>query len=97
MSWASRRRRIGTAGPPSQTMALMTFGSPLVAGAADLLLDAKAGLNQSSAASALSHGQPLTADLNHGRLDVYQAISAWVNSSGSTSTSGSGTCLLLCL
>ncbi len=74
-----------------------SFSSPLVAGAADLLLDAKAGLNQSSAASALSHGQPLTADLNHGRLDVYQAISAWVNSSGSTSTSGSGTCLLLCL
>ena len=74
-----------------------SFSSPLTAGAADLLLDAKAGLNQSSAASALSHGQPLTADLNHGRLDVYQAISAWVNSSGSTSTSGSGTCLLLCL
>ncbi len=74
-----------------------SFSSPLVAGAADLLLDAKAGLNQSSAASALSHGQPLTPDLNHGRLDVYQAISAWVNSSGSTSTSGSGTCLLLCL
>ena len=71
-----------------------SFSSPLVAGAADLLLNAKAGLNQSSAASALSHGRPLTPDLNHGRLDVYQAISAWVNSSGSTS--GSGSCLLLC-
>src|SRR6266700_1359365 len=74
-----------------------SFSSPLVAGAADLLLDAKAGVNQSSAASALSHGQPLTPDLNHGRLDVYQAISAWVNSASSTSGSGSGTCLLLCL
>src|SRR5229473_1412294 len=73
-----------------------SFSSPLVAGAADLLLSAKSGLNQSSAASALSHGQPLTPDLNHGRLDVYQAISAWVNSSSSTSGSGSG-CLLLCL
>ncbi len=71
-----------------------SFSSPLVAGAADLLLAAKAGLNQSSAASALSHGRPLTPDLNHGRLDVYQAVSAWVNSSGSTS--GSGSCLLLC-
>src|SRR5713226_7428267 len=73
-----------------------SFSAPLVAGAADLLLDAKSGLNQSSAASALSHGQALTPDLNHGRLDVYQAISAWVNSSSSTSGSGSG-CLLLCL
>jgi len=73
-----------------------SFSSPLVAGAADLLLNAKAGLNQSSAASALSHGQALTPDLNHGRLDVYQAISAWVNSSGTTSGSGSGTCFLLC-
>jgi hypothetical protein len=73
-----------------------SFSSPLAAGAAGLLRDAKDGLNQSSAASALSHAQPLTPDLNHGRLDVYQAISAWVNSSGSTSTSGSGTCLLLC-
>src|SRR5258707_6378884 len=74
-----------------------SFSSPLTAGAADLLLDAKAGLNQSSAASALSHAIQLTSDLNHGRLDVYQAVSAWLNSSGSTSTSGSGTCFLLCL
>ncbi len=74
-----------------------SFSSPLAAGAANLLLSAKAGLNQSSAASALSHARLLTPDLNHGRLDVYQAVSAWVNSSGSTSTSGSGTCSLLCL
>src|SRR6266436_5007250 len=73
-----------------------SFSSPLTAGAADLLFDAKAGLNQSSAASALSHAIQLTSDLNHGRLDVYQAISAWVNSSGTTSGSGSGTCFLLC-
>ncbi len=73
-----------------------SFSAPLVAGAADLLLSAKSGLNQSSASSALSHAIQLTPDLNHGRLDVYQAVSAWVNSSGSTSTSGSGTCFLLC-
>ncbi len=75
-----------------------SFSSPLVAGTAALLLSAKEGsLNQSQAAGALSHGRLLTPDLNHGRLDVYQAVSAWVNSSGSTSTSGSGSCLLLCL
>jgi len=49
---------------------------------AALLLNAKSGLNQSQAASALSHGRVLTPDLNHGRLDAYQAISAW-KSSGS--------------
>jgi subtilisin family serine protease len=73
-----------------------SFSSPLAAGTAALLLDAKSGLNQSQAASALSHGRLLTPDLNHGRLDAYQAISAWVNSS-SSSGSTSGSCFLLCL
>ena len=76
-----------------------SFSSPLVAGTTALLLNAKSGLNQSQASSALSHGRQLTPDLNHGRLDAYQAISAWVNSSSSSSsTSGSsGSCFLLCL
>jgi len=73
-----------------------SFSSPLTAGAVDLLLSAKsATLNQSQAAAALSHARTLTPNLNHGRLDIYQAVSAWLNNSGSTSTSG--TCLLLCL
>jgi subtilisin family serine protease len=54
-----------------------SFSSPLVAGTAALLLNAKTGLNQSQAASALAHGRTLTPDLNHGRLDAYQAVSAW--------------------
>lgn len=86
----------GTYGSESGT----SFSSPLVAGTVALMLSAKqSGLNQSSAASALSHAIVLTPDLNHGRLDVYQAVSAWVNSSSSTSSSGSGSgsCLLLCL
>jgi subtilisin family serine protease len=58
-----------------------SFSSPLVAGSADLLLSAKPSLNQASAASAFSHAIRLTPDLHHGRLDVYQALSAWVNSS----------------
>ncbi|MGB8476080.1 MAG: S8 family serine peptidase [Candidatus Acidiferrum sp.] len=62
-----------------------SFSSPLVAGSADLLLSAKPSLSQSSASSAFSHAIRLTPELNHGRLDVYQAVSAWVNSS-----SGSG-------
>ncbi|HWO35089.1 MAG TPA: S8 family serine peptidase [Candidatus Acidoferrum sp.] len=72
-----------------------SFSSPLVAGTAALMLSARSSLHQSQAASSLSHAIQLTPDLNHGRLDVYQAVSAWVNSSGS-SGSGSGNCLLFC-
>src|ERR1700756_4467817 len=73
-----------------------SFSSPLVAGTVALMLSAKqSGLNQSQAANALANAQVLTPDLNHGRLNVYQAVSAWVN--GSSSTSSSGSCSLLCL
>lgn len=83
----------GTYGSESGT----SFSSPLVAGTVALMLSAKQQpLNQSQAANALQHAIHLTPDLNHGRLDVYQAISAWKNASGS-SGSGSGSCFLLCL
>jgi subtilisin family serine protease len=66
----------GTYGSASGT----SFSSPLVAGTAALLLSAKqASLNQSQAANALAHAQMLTPDLNHGRLNVYQAISSWLS------------------
>jgi hypothetical protein len=58
------------------------------------MLSAKSSLNQKQAANSLSHSVKLTPDLNNGRLDVYQAVSAWVNGSGSTS--GSGSCFLFC-
>lgn len=79
----------GTYGSESGT----SFSSPLVAGTVALMLSAKQPINQSNAANALSHAIQLTPDLNHGRLDAYQAVSAWVNSS---SGSSSGSCLLLC-
>ena len=73
-----------------------SFSSPLVAGTVALLLSAKqSGFNQSQVANALANAQALTPDLNHGRLNVYQAVSAWVNGSSLTSTSNS--CSLLCL
>lgn len=59
-----------------------SFSSPLVAGSADLLMTLKAGLNQTSAACALSNAVKLTPNLNNGRLDVYQALSAWINNTG---------------
>jgi subtilisin family serine protease len=79
----------GTYGSESGT----SFSAPMVAGTVALMLSAKQPLNQSQASSALSHAIKLTPDLNNGRLDVYQAVTAWVNGS---SGSGSGTCLLLC-
>jgi subtilisin family serine protease len=69
-----------------------SFSSPMVAGTVALMLNAKTALNQASASSALSHAIKLTPDLHNGRLDIYQAVSAWVNSN-STSTS----CSFLCL
>jgi subtilisin family serine protease len=75
-----------------------SFSSPLVAGTAALLLQAKPSLSQASASSAFSHAIPLTAKLNHGRLDAYQAVSAWVNSSSSgvTSSPKQNSCGWLC-
>lgn len=58
-----------------------SFSSPLVAGSADLLFSAAPSLTQKSAANAFAHAVRLTPDLNNGRLDVYQAVSAWINSS----------------
>jgi subtilisin family serine protease len=66
----------GTYGSESGT----SFSAPLAAGTAALMLSVKQPMNQSQASSALSHAQLLTPDLNHGRLDVYQALSAWRNS-----------------
>ena len=66
----------GTYGSSSGT----SFSSPIVAGTVALCLNVKPGLTQSKAASALSHARQLTPDLNHGRLDTYQALSAWLAS-----------------
>jgi subtilisin family serine protease len=63
-----------------------SFSSPLVAGTAALLLQAKSPLNQSKAANALSNAVQLTPNLNHGRLDVYEAVSAWINNSSSSNS-----------
>ncbi|HKW63339.1 MAG TPA: S8 family serine peptidase [Candidatus Acidoferrum sp.] len=83
----------GTYGSESGT----SFSSPMVAGTVALMLSAKqSGFNQSQIANALANAQALTPDLNHGRLNVYQAVSAWLNGSSSTSGSSSS-CTLLCL
>ncbi|HUJ39260.1 MAG TPA: S8 family serine peptidase [Candidatus Acidoferrales bacterium] len=56
-----------------------SFSCPLVTGSVALLLDARGGVTQSRASSALAHARPLTPNLNNGRLDVYQAVLAWLS------------------
>jgi len=51
-----------------------SFSCPLVTGTVALMLDARGGVNQANASAALAHAQRLTPNLNHGRLDVYQAV-----------------------
>ena len=51
-----------------------------------------AAQNQKQAASALSPAVRLKPKLDHGRLDVYQAIATWLNNS----SSNSGSCSLFC-
>jgi subtilisin family serine protease len=57
-----------------------SFSSPIVAGTVALLLDAKQRpVSQSQAAKALANAQRLGPDLHNGRLNVYQAVSAWLS------------------
>ncbi len=66
----------GTYGSASGT----SFSSPIVAGTVSLLLEAKQRpVSQSQAAKALANAQRLSPDLNNGRLNVYQAVSAWLS------------------
>ena len=57
-----------------------SFSAPIVAGTVSLLLEAKQRpVSQSQASKALANAQRLTPDLNNGRLNVYQAVSAWLS------------------
>jgi subtilisin family serine protease len=54
-----------------------SFSAPFAAGAAALLLDVNIGAGEVDAKSAIGHAKYLTIDLGKGRLDLYQAVSAW--------------------
>src|SRR5713226_5267189 len=51
-----------------------SFSAPFVSGTASLLLGLQLGLNQSHAASAVSHAQWIGSNMGYGRLDVYRTL-----------------------
>jgi subtilisin family serine protease len=55
-----------------------SFSAPLVSGTAALLVNISTTVTQSTAAAAIAHAKWLSADLNNGRLDTYQAVDAWI-------------------
>jgi len=54
-----------------------SFSAPFVSGTVALLQGISANINQSSAASAISHAVYISPALGKGRLDVMQAVTAW--------------------
>jgi subtilisin family serine protease len=54
-----------------------SFSCPFVAGTAALILQVRPGANESSAADAIAHADPVNASgLGHGRLDVFAAVNS---------------------
>jgi len=59
-----------------------SFSAPFVSGVAALLLDIRSDCSQKQAATAISNAKKLGPELGYGRLDVYQAVRAIINSPG---------------
>jgi len=60
-----------------------SFSTPMVSGAAALLLSVSANCNESCAEKSVANAVPLSSDLSNGRLDLYQAVS-YIRSSPSS-------------
>jgi hypothetical protein len=58
-----------------------SFSTPMVAGAAALAQSIRSA-NENQAAGAIAHAVYINSSLNHGRLDLYQAMEAWLTSAG---------------
>jgi len=59
-----------------------SFSAPMVSGAAALLLAVNSNCAESCAEHSLAHAVPIAADVGNGRVDLYQAVSAWHQSLG---------------
>jgi thermitase len=56
-----------------------SFSTPFVAGTVALLEQMRGQCDQSDAGNAVANAVPLSSDLGHGRLDIYEAAEAWSN------------------
>jgi subtilisin family serine protease len=65
-----------------------SFSTPLVSGTAALLANIDAGVNQSSAATAIGHANYISPQLNRGLLDTYEAVGSVALSFGPVSSWG---------
>jgi subtilisin family serine protease len=70
-----------------------SFSTPMVAGAAALVIQAKPLSKPGDVLNALSKAKPIGSDMGYGRLDLFQALTNLVGTSSTTSsgTSGSST------
>jgi subtilisin family serine protease len=59
-----------------------SFSAPLVSGTVALLRSINSNLNQTSASEAVSHAKYINSELGYGRVDTYQAATAWCEQSG---------------
>jgi subtilisin family serine protease len=67
-----------------------SFSTPMVAGAAALVLQARPSSKPGDITNALSKTKQISGDMGYGRIDLYQSLTNLVNSSGSSITSTSG-------
>src|SRR5260370_36162338 len=58
-----------------------SFSAPFVSGTVALMRSLSPGLNQQSAAQAISNARYISPALGYGRLDAYQAVTAWCSTS----------------
>src|SRR3989441_5704725 len=59
-----------------------SFSTPMVSGAAALLLSVNSHCSEACAEQSLAHAVPISPDLGNGRVDLYQAVAAWRHSLG---------------
>lgn len=59
-----------------------SFSAPLVSGVAALLRNVNALSDQQTSANSTSHAQPINSNVGHGRLDIFQAVTAWAQAVG---------------
>ncbi len=55
-----------------------SFSAPFVSGTAALMLSINELCNQNGSSQSTAHAQPINPNAGHGRLDVYQAVEAWL-------------------